>query len=141
MKLLFLDFDGVLHPTLSPPHEWFARLPLVEDCIRDTDVRVVISSSWRFHYRLEALRARFAPALWPRIIDVTGPAHTGTWARHAEIEAFLRGRPVRSWRALDDAWFEFPGNCPELIRCDGATGVAAPQCAVLSAWARAPVTA
>lgn len=46
--ILFLDFDGVMHPDLCPRSEWFERLPMFERWLRGHDqIEVVISSSWR----------------------------------------------------------------------------------------------
>jgi len=34
---LFLDFDGVLHPNLALPDQYFGRLPLLEQALGNAD--------------------------------------------------------------------------------------------------------
>ena len=99
---LFLDFDGVLHP-LSPTADQpeFCYLPRLSAVPRDfPDVDVVISSSWRTEFDLDALRAFFPGDLRARIIGVT-PWLPGL--RSQEVSAWLAEcRPGASWLALDD---------------------------------------
>ena len=46
--ILFLDFDGVLHPN-SDDSEHFSCAPLLWELLRrHPDVRVVLSTGWRF---------------------------------------------------------------------------------------------
>ena len=52
MKLIFLDFDGVLHPNFCQEEHYFSRIGYLMaalDGFKD-DVEVIISSSWRFHW-------------------------------------------------------------------------------------------
>lgn len=100
--ILFLDFDGVLHP-LYPTAELpeFCYLPRLAAVLRDFPrVEIVISSSWRTEFELEALRAFFPADLQARIIGVT-PWLPGS--RCEEVLAWLREhRPGSPWLALDD---------------------------------------
>lgn len=64
--LLFLDFDGVLHPQYdgepTPVSELFCHLPRFESILQDfPSVEIVISSTWRNQFTLEELRSRFSP--------------------------------------------------------------------------------
>jgi predicted ATPase len=45
---LFLDFDGVLHPTLCNENEFFRLLPDLARCLASAaqECQIVISSSW-----------------------------------------------------------------------------------------------
>ncbi len=126
--VLFLDFDGVLHPTLCLEAEHFSRRPLFEEVMRRFPaVRIVISSSWRHHFDLERLRPFFSGDIAERIDDITplwvpgGPAN-----RFEEIMAFVRSRSLdeAGWLALDDSAFEFPRGCANLVLCDGRFGLA-----------------
>ena len=56
---LFLDIDGVLHPSLTTADQYFCRMSLLVEAMTDLDIAVVISSSWRFHHQWEALIAPF----------------------------------------------------------------------------------
>lgn len=125
--VLFLDFDGVLHPSLCLEGEHFCRRPLFEEVMRRFPaVRIVISSSWRHHFDLERLRPFFSGDIAERIDDTTllwvpgGPAN-----RFEEIMAFVRFRSLdeAGWLALDDSAFEFPRSCANLVLCDGRFGL------------------
>lgn len=133
-KVLFLDFDGVLHPNLAAESGHFCRMPLLEAALRDHPVDVVVSSSWRFHHDWAALLAHFPPTLRAQVRGRTGEAVTGPHARWQEIRAYCEQHAVRQWRALDDSAFEFPRDCAELILCDGAVGLQDPQVRRLRAW-------
>jgi hypothetical protein len=93
--LLFLDFDGVLHPAISTDAiDLFCRRPLLEDVLRSCpQVDVVISSTWRETRTLDQLQSLFSADIQPRIIavtprwrDVQNHADMGTYVRQAEIE-------------------------------------------------------
>ncbi|OGA36211.1 MAG: hypothetical protein A3G80_02390 [Betaproteobacteria bacterium RIFCSPLOWO2_12_FULL_62_13b] len=138
-RLLFLDFDGVLHPNFCDPEDFFCLIPTILDSITAAppDLKVVISSSWRFHHEYEGLKNFFPEQLQARLIGATGPAIAGRHARYREINAFLDKLPRRvEWRALDDAKFEFPDHCPELILCDGRNGILKREHEILVEWLR-----
>lgn len=74
--ILFLDFDGVLHPEYdgqaTPADIVFCHLPRFEGVMRDyPKVEIVISSMWREQFPLAALRARFSPDIAARSIGTT----------------------------------------------------------------------
>ena len=139
MKFIFLDFDGCLHPSLAREQEYFQRMPLLVECVADLEVGIVVSSSWRFHHDWGDLLGLFPDELRPKVIGKTGAAVSGRHARWHEIGAYVRQHRVTDWRALDDAAFEFPSGCPQLLLCNGATGLTPEVAAVLREWASAPV--
>lgn len=130
---LFLDFDGVLHPTavegeastdpgtrgaVHTPH--FGWLPLLVKLLKPhPHVAVVVHSTWRYTHNLEELRDLLGE-LGPRVVGATphGP-------RYEAIHEWLRLNPqFASHRILDDALTEFPDPPPaELILCEPRTGV------------------
>ncbi|WP_188422769.1 HAD domain-containing protein [Oxalicibacterium solurbis] len=63
MKIIFLDFDGVLHD-FPPPQDsakLFCNLPRLEAVLREyVNVQIVISSSWRQDYALPYLKTLFS---------------------------------------------------------------------------------
>lgn len=129
--LLFLDFDGVLHPFPIPSNatQLFANLSRLESVLRDfPEVQVVISSSWREGRSLSELRALFSNDIAMRVIGVTPQLPiTGlsslTAIRHKEIEQFLKEHEVvGEWLALDDDPSLFPPNCPRLLLCEMGLG-------------------
>ena len=137
MKTLFLDFDGVLHPSLPRPDERFALAPVLCEALEGFACDVVISSSWRFQMSLAQIRLKLPKPLATRVVDITGEAVIGRHARHREILNWLHANRLRDWRALDDSAFEFPDPCHELIRCDGARGMGPVEVAALREWLRA----
>jgi len=51
-KTIFLDFDGVLHPSLAEPEQLFSKAKLLIEVFESRRPEVVISSSWRFQLGL-----------------------------------------------------------------------------------------
>lgn len=127
--ILFLDFDGVLHPNAAAPVDRWASLGPLLDLLRQwPGCDVVMASSWRHHGSWNEVLAELPTALADRLQGCTGLPQIGPLSRHREILDFWRsygqGRP---WIALDDAVWEFPGGCRQLISCDGAVGAQAAQ--------------
>ncbi|MFZ6769329.1 HAD domain-containing protein [Undibacterium sp. Di26W] len=122
-KILFLDFDGVLHPD-GYPH--FSRLDLFTACLLQMpDIDIVISSTWRYEKSLAELRNLFPAELRARIIGMTPILDIGLdlRGRQREIESFLQtntSNPV--WAALDDMREFFDDGCPNLIWVDPEFG-------------------
>ena len=124
--LLFLDFDGVLHPAgVNTPH--FVNLPRLEHVLRSAPgVRVVISSSWQDAYPIRVLKRYFSEDIAARIVggtrvaDCDGEERT----RYEEIVGYLlrRHHPSANWLALDDAEHQFPEQCPQLVLCEPTRG-------------------
>ena len=141
--ILFLDFDGVLHPAVNFNDALLlCKLPLVEDVLRRRPaVSVVISSTWRDTRTLPELRGFFSADIAPRVIDVT-PAWRevqddesfGAYVRQAEIEAWLRtaGRGWESWLAVDDQPHLFKPFCKNLLSTNPATGLTEADANVLA---------
>lgn len=121
--LVFLDFDGVMHPVRCHVNDHFCNLKLFEEVMREfPDVQIVIASTWREAYLLSDIRQRFSPDIGARIIGKTPTWDDGTdeHIRYREIRQYL-GQPKLAgakWIALDDADFEFPDRCPNLLLCD-----------------------
>ncbi len=136
MAMLFLDFDGVLHPAFCPDEEHFCRRPLFESVMRRfPDVRIVISSSWRRVYAIDYLRSRFSRDIAERIVGTTQ-----LWVpdeslnRLQEIVAYIerKGLEHAAWLALDDSAFEFPTHCANLLLCDSRVGLTEERAEVLA---------
>jgi hypothetical protein len=132
--ILFLDFDGVLHPRPGTASaELFASLGLLEDVLRQVPhVEVVISSSWRERHTFDEMQQYFPDDLRDRIIGVTPlpplenvPDHLRDYPRHAECIAWLaQHRPAGvPWLAIDDMEEEFEPACAQLLLIDGWVGL------------------
>jgi hypothetical protein len=107
MKVVFLDFDGVLNSS-----RWFAKGtpfthpedhldPEAVQLLNELEADVVVSSAWRYGYRRiqlsEFLRNR---GFTGKVIDTT-PRLPGR-ERFEEIDAWLKGKDVTSFVVLDD---------------------------------------
>lgn len=134
VKTLFLDFDGVLHPTLAEPDQRLTLAPQLAKVIGAFECDIVISSSWRFQLEINEIVQMLPMEIASRIVDTTGKAVIGRHSRYREIFSWLKSRGDRDWRALDDSAFEFPTTCPQLIRCDGARGISSLELNVLGRW-------
>jgi hypothetical protein len=113
--VLFLDFDGVLHPKGCEPSKYFSCLAALESFLmkpKSALVRIVISSTWRDAYSLDELRNRFEVRIRPRVIGMT-PAleDESEYPRYDEIRAWLKSQPNQAnWIALDDDPAGFPDH-------------------------------
>ena len=105
MKVIFLDFDGVI---TTPESKWnldASKIALVEDIIKATDAKIVVSSSWsvgcntgeEFKNRdLPNLKGMFEDAIY----DVTD--HCGS-LRGDEIKRWLENHnDIESYVIIDD---------------------------------------
>jgi HAD domain in Swiss Army Knife RNA repair proteins len=136
--IVFLDFDGVLHPEPCYPDQFFCKRDLFEDVMRAyQSVEIVITSTWKKKHSLQALRSHFSLEIAKRIVDTTpdlrqtpelhelaesiGPTYT----RQVEIEGWLRkhDRVWESWVALDDRAYWFRPFEKNLLLCDAKTGM------------------
>lgn len=120
--VLFLDFDGVLHPGTSGTMRLAVELEKLLSIY--PEVVIVISSSWRMGESLEDLRSWFSPGFACRIISVTPILHQGQpAARQAEVESWLADNATAAFCALDDQASLFRPVCPWLILTDPRTGI------------------
>lgn len=124
--ILFLDFDGVLHP-FNRATGTLVLLPHFERVMRDfVDVDIVISSAWRESSTLDELRSFFSIDIRERVIDVTPILHylDHRYVREAEITTWLRdaGREYEPWLAIDDSELFFSPGCPNLLLVDADIG-------------------
>lgn len=140
--ILFLDFDGVLHPSVCADRtQLLCRRPMLEDTLRHVrHVEIVISSTWRSGRSLSELRALFSDDIALRIVGVTPDWRTlqdeksfGTYVRQAEIEAWLRqNRSAWSqWVAVDDQPHLYKPFLKNLLLTDPKVGLSEETCAAL----------
>ena len=137
--ILFLDFDGVLHPNNQPDllFVWVPRLAMWLDAWPEVDV--VISSSWRVHHPQDEMVERLGPVIGARVVGCTPwvrqerddnayPAVKTTVLTHErqlQIEAWMTSSwdPGRAWVALDDMPYLFEADCGRLVVCAGRQGI------------------
>lgn len=140
--ILFLDFDGVLHPEICHCEaDLLCHRPLFESVMRDCSwVDIVISSTWRESRSLEQLKGLFSSDIGARIIGVTphwrdiqDASSMGTYVRQAEVEGWLRQahKAWEAWVALDDKPHLFRPFLPNLVKSDPTTGLTEEVCSTL----------
>lgn len=132
MRVLFLDFDGVLHPISAM--RWFEmRLPLETTIQRARlfrwtwilaeildpypDVQIIVHSSWRLLKTDFDLKGFLGP-LENRFAGSTPRAQ-----RWESVEWVVQQNLLSDYRILDDHAEEFPSGLNELIVCDSELGV------------------
>jgi hypothetical protein len=110
MKVLFLDFDGVLNlypaPSRSGAFHKEACINLEMLLSKVPDLKIVVSSSWRT-YGLDAVRDILkSNGIDPRrVIDVTGDEQSPDSRDHRgfQVECWLKRHPkVKSFAIVDD---------------------------------------
>lgn len=130
--IVFLDFDGVLHPFFPLPDRTdaenavFSCLPAFEGMLRKyPHVNVVISSSWRLRKSPAEVLGLFSEDIRPRIIGFNPPSPGTTGndpgARMKECEAWLEthDQTTTPWLALDDYAALFSPGARVLVCHDG----------------------
>ncbi|MDD2882497.1 MAG: HAD domain-containing protein [Rhodoferax sp.] len=133
--IIFLDFDGVMHPHPCFDANMFTQLPLIEEVLREfPSAEIVISSSWRLDSSFQELKRLLSTDIGQRVIGTTPFYHdpkldhlqnrpTG-YVRQWEIERWMSENSSieAQWVAVDDypEWFE--PNCPNLLVTSAATG-------------------
>lgn len=118
MRVLFIDFDGVMHPLNKG--KTFTNTHLLWDILRRIpDLQIVISSSWREHYAFERmvglLTREGGEVLSPRIVGVT--PQTANTSRGQECVQWLINSNIQDsqWLAIDDDPNLFKGFEDRLI--------------------------
>lgn len=133
--IVFLDFDGVLHPADCAERFHSMHANALAQVLRKADAKVVVSSTWRLRRSLAALRIAVGPSLGALIIDKTPiyteldlkrlPDHLYAFQRHTECVAWMRKHhdTPDAWLALDDRAYIFYPFCPNLIECNARMGL------------------
>jgi len=143
MKVLYLDFDGVLHDDAvywhpkrgiymrTPGRTLFEWMPTLENLlIPYPDVSIVLATSWVRVRSFNFAKKQLSASLQSRVVGATFHhremrkdefAHT---PRGVQILRDVRRREPQSWFAIDDDDLYWPspykGN---LIKTDGSLGI------------------
>lgn len=150
--ILFLDFDGVMHPNNQPDllFVWVPRLAMWLDAWPQVDV--VISSSWRVAHSQHEMVELLGPVIGSRVVGCTPwideerddnvyPAAKTTVLTHerqVQAEAWMAAswNPERAWVALDDMPYLFEADCGRLVVCAGRQGLSRENARVLDQHAQ-----
>ncbi len=130
--ILFLDFDGVVHPLgefaldengqLAKNPALFRWRPILETLLDPfPEVRIVVSSDWRRLFDDPSLVQLLGPlgTRFDGVVEIYGPS------RLEEILTEAKRRSVTRWLALDDhpSVVNAAASDTRLIPCDAATGL------------------
>ena len=130
--LIFLDFDGVLHPTTAQSSDsLWTQIPVLETFFRQPEYvncRFVIDSTWRIHRSVCELAAQFSVDFRHKIIGATPVLPISgslKGLREREVLLWLRdfGRENEAWIALDDMRTYFDEYSDRVFLCDSRTGL------------------
>lgn len=128
--ILFLDFDGVLHPHPNAGVQ-FTNAPRVWELLaRHPEVSIVFSTGWRFECSVEALRqlatVQGGEHLADRFIDATPLLRhdTDAGSRERDCRAWLAAtRHAGPWLAVDDMPSLFEPESPHLYPVNAKRGL------------------
>lgn len=133
--IVFVDFDGVIHPEGCTQRLHAMHASVLAQTIERCNAKVVVSSTWRRTRTVSALRRAVGERLGSLIIGCTGeysnldtaalPEKLHTFHRHMECVAWMRKHheSPECWLALDDRPFLFYPFCPQVVACNPRTGL------------------
>jgi len=122
MTILFLDFDGVLHPSevykyhgrgivleAGPEHQLFEHADLLATLLEPfPEVNIVLSTSWCSSLRrFDEVKARLPKALQARVAGSTWHSakeqyRWGSLTRYEQIAEYVSRHQIINWLAIDD---------------------------------------
>ena len=147
MKILYLDFDGVLHDEAvyyhpkrgiyiqTPNRVLFEWMPILEKLLaRHPEVKIVLSTSWVRVKSFNFAKQHLSAPLQERVIGAT---YHRRLMRRAWFESLPRGEQIvqdvvrrvpTSWFAIDDDSRYWPPEFRDnLIETDGHLGISDPN--------------
>jgi len=131
--IVFLDFDGVLHPDpCQDVKRLFENGPRLARTLGEfPQAVVVLSTAWRqvrtFDQMVKHLPAKLRPFIigtTPNFNDITTSAALVPYRRQAECMHWMQHNRLQdeAWLAIDDRPGGFTPYCESLITCDPQTG-------------------
>lgn len=145
--ILYLDYDGILHPAdvifsqqgpvlaeAVSGHSLFENADMLAAVLAEyPEVRLVLSTSWVFHYGLEYAASRLPPPLRKAVVGATfDPARHNSGflsvARGHQVVEDAKRRKATQWVSLDDDSAAWPARQRHrLIQANPAKGLRDPQ--------------
>lgn len=133
MPVMFLDFDGVLHPEFCNATKHFECERHLASALIGNDVELVVSSTWRLGRTLCEIKELFSDPIANLIVGTTTryselPEISGSCApfeRETECVAWMSANrpPWTRWIAADDRPWLFRPFCRNLFLVDGKRGL------------------
>ena len=137
--ILFLDYDGVLHPddaylvkgrpVLESEGELFMWSPLLIEALEPyPNVKIVLSTSWARVFGFDEACAFLPDALRHRVIGETG-YKLSYQSKYRQISNYLGSiNSPKEWLALEDKTDDwYAGHLDNLVLTNGATGLSDPD--------------
>lgn len=121
--ILFLDFDGVLHPS-GTTDSYFCNMPLLESfMLQHRHLKVVVTSIHRKKYPFEAIVNFFPPSIQSRVIGVT-PISDKVSDKYKDVHKWMEiNRYNGPWLVVDDNLTSFPEDYKNAIKITPSTGL------------------
>lgn len=126
--ILFLDYDGVLHPDKAymtkrgvvlqcDGHNLFEHAELLADLLEPyPQVKIVLSTSWVPQLSFNAAKDRLPERLQDKVIGATFHSKYEEkifwqcYSRHSQIDTYDKRHRLTDWIAIDDDDDEWPDN-------------------------------
>lgn len=135
--ILFLDFDGVVHPVKSDISKIFCHMEMLADFLvhRAPDWSIVLSTSWREAHPMDELLDFIPESIHHRVIGTTvydshpGPRKMDPMLaerslRQAQGLYYMQSRPAgEPWLFVDDDATLFDPGLEQLVLCDPRKGL------------------
>ena len=137
IKILFLDFDGVLHPLNSEKENLFCKVHYLEKALEGASCKIVITSNWRLTYSTQKMRKLLPRKIGKLVIGATDAINEINHKRYVEIENYLSTHINSNsidWRAIDDSHQDFPTDCKNLICCNPILGMGSEEQIQIAKW-------
>jgi hypothetical protein len=147
--VLYLDFDGVLHPEgvywhpkrgvyihaeyERAGHRLFEHAQLLESLLTPyPDVAIVLSTSWVRQYRFKGTAKRLPPGLQARCVGATFHTQMDRYAfdataRGLQVQADVVRRRPSTWLALDDVDEGWERAREHVLITDAVHGISEPN--------------
>lgn len=148
LHVLYLDFDGVLHPDSAyrtrngiellhhPGHSLFEHVPLLDEILAPyPEVKIVLSTSWLLiKGGYDHAKARLSPTLQERCIGGTfhrremRKAWFESKSRPEQVLLDVHRRNPSCWIAVDDSTEKWPDRVTtHVVRADPTHGISERQ--------------
>lgn len=145
VPVLYLDFDGVLHPDevyrirgqivlRCDGMNLFELAPLLAEHLEPhPDIRIILSTSWVRVLSFTKARAWLPESLGMRVIGATWHSSMKTYwwlglSRYQQISLHAKRHKIARWLAIDDDVQGWPNDqFEQLVNTDSELGIAAPD--------------
>lgn len=143
MPVLYLDFDGVLHPSevylkngaptlicTDPDASLFCWVPILENILSDfSHIQIRLSTSWVRVKSFDYAKLQLPESIQERVTGGTFHRHLNklefeSWTRFQQIKADAHRQGIIRWIAIDDDSFGWPQEeWHRLVKTDGDHGL------------------